>query len=262
MALYKQAAAFLRGYANLANEMREAGYSDAETQEIKAEVAHFESVRREVKLSSGDYIDLKVYEPAMRHLLDMYVQAEDSKVLSTFDDLTLIQLIVERGEAGLDELPHRLRQNQVSLAETIENNVRRLIVDEMAVNPKYYEQMSRLLEALILQRKQAAFDYRQYVEKIIALTRMVNQPETHAAYPARIHSRALRALYDNLDGAGDAREEKALALDRAIRNQKKDDWRGHTMKEREVLHAIRSALGDDMHLAPTLFEIVKAQRDY
>jgi type I restriction enzyme, R subunit len=28
------------------------------------------------------------------------------------------------------------------VAETIENNVRRLIIDEMAVNPKYYERMS------------------------------------------------------------------------------------------------------------------------
>ena len=34
-----------------------------------------------------------------------------------------------------------------SVAETIENNVRRLIIDEMAVNPKYYEKMSALLDA-------------------------------------------------------------------------------------------------------------------
>ena len=33
-------------------------------------VDHYEKVRSEVKLASGDYIDLKVYEPAMRHLLD------------------------------------------------------------------------------------------------------------------------------------------------------------------------------------------------
>jgi len=33
--------------------------------------------------------------------------------------------------------------------ENPENNVRRVIVDEMAVNPKYYETMSELLDALI-----------------------------------------------------------------------------------------------------------------
>ena len=42
------------------------------------------------------------------------------------------------------------------MAETIENNVRRLIIDEQPINPKYYEKMSELLDALIEQRKQEA----------------------------------------------------------------------------------------------------------
>src|SRR5205823_4046601 len=86
VALYKLAALFLRAYANLANEMLEAGYSDSEAQEVKGEVSHYEKVREEVKLASGDYIDMKMYEPAMRHLLDTYIRAEDSEKLSGFDD--------------------------------------------------------------------------------------------------------------------------------------------------------------------------------
>ena len=35
----------MRAYANLANEMEEAGYSAAEIDELKAEVKHFENVR-------------------------------------------------------------------------------------------------------------------------------------------------------------------------------------------------------------------------
>jgi type I restriction enzyme, R subunit len=66
--------------------------------QIKAEVDHYEKVREEVKLASGDYIDMKMYEPAMRHLLDTYIRAEESEKLSAFDDMTLVQLIVERGE--------------------------------------------------------------------------------------------------------------------------------------------------------------------
>lgn len=38
------------------------------------------------------YIDLKIYEPAMRHLLDAYLRAEESEKASAFDDMTLIQL--------------------------------------------------------------------------------------------------------------------------------------------------------------------------
>ena len=50
VALYKMAAAFLRAYANLANEMREAGYSNAEIEEIKAEVDHYEKSARRSSL--------------------------------------------------------------------------------------------------------------------------------------------------------------------------------------------------------------------
>src|SRR5205085_8212117 len=115
-------------YANLANEMPEAGYTAQEIELIKQEVNYYEKVRAEVKLASGDYIDLKMYEPAMRHLIDTYIRAEESKKLSAFDDLTLVQLIVERGEAAVDRLPKSIRENTEAMAETIENNVRRLII--------------------------------------------------------------------------------------------------------------------------------------
>ena len=278
VSLYKLAAAFLRAYANLANEMREAGYSEAELREIKAEVDHYEKVRQEVKLASGDYIDMKMYEPAMRHLLDTYIRAEQSEPLSEFDDLTLIHLIVERGDEAVNGLPEGIRRNPKAVAETIENNVRRLIIDETSVNPKYYEKMSKLLDALIRRRKQEAMDYKEYLAKIVELTRKVSRPETESSYPAGIDTAALRSLFDNLEevqvsavgnppdryGAEPAMEirvAKALAIDRAIRSVKKADWRGNRFKEREVRNAIRSELDDDVSVGE-IFEIVKAQSDY
>ena len=269
VALYKLVGGFLRAYANLANEMREAGYTEAETQAIKAEVDHYEKVREEVKLASGDYVDMKMYEPAMRHLLDTYIRAEESEMLSTFDDLTLVQLIVNRGEEAVEALPEGLRKNQEAMAETIENNVRRLIIDEIAVNPKYYEKMSALLDALIAQRRQEALDYKVYLTRIVELTRKVSRSEEAVStYPSSINSGALRALYDNLEGvavaetATDGREGQALVLDRAIRGIKKADWRGNRFKEREVRNAVKAELGDNDALVDTVFKIVKAQRDY
>ena len=243
---------------------------------------HFEKVRQEVKLASGDYIDLKLYEPAMRHLLDTYIRADDSESLSEFDDLTLVELIVERGKDGLESaLPSRIRRDPEAMAETIENNVRRIVIDEMAVNPKYYERMSKLLDALILQRKQESLDYKEYLDRIITLAKRIKRPESGSTYPPSINTAALRALFDNLDTepasktreppppryagkptAADAREEKALALDRAIRRVKRADWRGNVFKEREVRNAVRSVLAGDDEFVDAMFEIVKSQPDY
>jgi type I restriction enzyme R subunit len=279
VALYKLVAAYLRAYANLANEMREAGYSDAEVETIKGEVDDYEKVRQEVKLASGDYVDMKMFEPAMRHLLDTYIRAEESEKVSAFDELTLVELIVEGGEGAVEALPSGLRKDRDAMAETIENNVRRLIIDEMAVNPKYYEKMSELLDALIEQRRRAALDYQAYLRRIVELTRQVSKPESRTAYPAAINTGALRALYDNLeepmasavreppphygdDDVPAAREERALAVDRGIGAVKKADWRGNRFKEREVLNAIQAELGEDEALVGRIFEIVKAQREY
>jgi type I restriction enzyme R subunit len=214
----------------------------------------------------------------MRHLLDTYIRAEESEKLSAFDDLTLVQLIVERGEAAVDSLPEGIRKDREAMAETIENNVRRLIIDEMAVNPKYYEKMSELLDSLIEQRRREALDYRAYLGRIVELTRQVSKPESQTPYPAAINTGALRALYDNLevdvtpvgepsthyrfDRASGARETLAVTLDQAIRAVKKADWRGNRFKEREVRNAIRDKLGEDDERIEQIFEIVKAQREY
>ncbi len=258
VALYKLVASLVRAYANLANEMAEAGYSNTEAAEVKAEVAHFEKVREEVKLASGDYIDMKLYEPAMRHLLDTYIRAEESDKVSAFDDMTLVQLIVESGEDAVASLPEGLRSNAEAMAETIENNVRRLIIDEMAVNPKYYEKMSELLDALILERKQEALKYRAYLAKVVELTKKVSKPESQSSYPASINSAARRALFDNLD----KNESLAVAVDTAIRDVKKDDWRGMKAKRIEVKNAIKSVLGEDDGLVDAIYKIADSQRDY
>jgi len=170
--------------------------------------------------------------------------------------MTLVQLVVERGENAVDALPAGIRQNPEAMAETIENNVRRLIIDEMAVNPKYYEKMSELLDALILQRKKEALDYKVYLARIVELTKRVSKPESQSSYPATINSPARRALYDNLD----QNEQLAVQIDTAIRAVKKADFRGNRFKEREVRNAIKSVLGDHDDRAGRIFNIVAEPR--
>ncbi|MEI8173538.1 MAG: HsdR family type I site-specific deoxyribonuclease [Deltaproteobacteria bacterium] len=258
LTLYTLTASLLRAYANIADEMEEAGYTAAEIASFKAEVDHFDNVRNEVKLASGDYIDLKMYEPAMRHLIDTYIRAEESEKISAFDDLSLVELIVERGVDVVQELPKGIRDNREAVAETIENNVRKLIIDEQPINPKYYEKMSELLDALIEQRKKEALDYQVYLAMIVELTRKAKNPATGYVYPTAMDTGAKRALYDNLD----KNESLALAVDHAINENRQDDWRSNPFKVKKVKLAIKSVLQDDEELTDKTLELVKNQHEY
>ncbi len=238
LSLYKLVAALVRAYANLAGEMAEAGFTASEAEAIKKEVTFYENLRNEVKLHSGDAIDLKQYEPAMRHLIDTYIRAEESEKVSAFDDLSLVQLIVERGADAVNSLPEGIRRNKEAMAETIENNVRRLIIDEQPINPKYYEKMSQLLDALIKQRRQEAMDYQKYLQKIVELTKKVTNPEAGGTYPSTMNSRGKRALYDNLG----KNETLAIVVDEAVRSSRQDNWRSNPFKVKKVRNAIKAAL--------------------
>ena len=257
IALYKHTAALIRAYADIANEMGKAGYTPEEIEHIKRDVKYYEAVRAEIKLASGDYIDLKAYEPAMRHLIDTYIGAEESKTISAFDDMTLIDLIVERGADAVNALPKGITSNKEATAETIENNIRRLIIEVMPTNPKYYEKMSTLLDELIKERKEEAKSYAEYLAKIVELSINVKNPADSATYPKRLNSNAKRALYDNLSHD----EELTIALDAEISHTKKDGWRGNLIKEREVKYAIRKHIEDEAEV-DRVFGLVKNQREY
>ena len=244
--LYKITAAFVRAYANLANEMTEAGYTQTEAQKIKEEVNHYDSVSREIKLASGDYVDLKAYEPDMRHLIDTYIRAEDSEILSTLGDIPLVELIVQNGAEALDQLPEGIRTNPAAMQATIENNLRRLIVDRSAVNPKYYEEISHLLDEIIRERRRGAMDYREYLSEIEGLSSQITEPESQAEYPPHINTGPLQAFFNNLDNLPeDRRESAARAIDAAIRENRQDDWRDNRFKRMRVRQAIARTIDEE-----------------
>lgn len=256
--LYKSVSHLVRAYADIANDMADAGYDKDQAKAIEKEVRHYEQVRTEVKLASGDYIDLKKYEPAMRVLIDRYISATESQKLSAFNDMTLVDLIVKKGEDALNELPDAIKQSQEAVAETIENNVRKLIIDEMPTNPKYYLRMSELLDELVKRRKQADVEYREYLKQIIELSKKVKDPMDESV-GVEINTPAKRAIYDNLGQD----VQKALLVHDAVINSRQADWRGNKLKERAIKIEIRKVLPDiteeDMK---NLIEIIKNQHEY
>ncbi|HAR48787.1 restriction endonuclease subunit R [Smithella sp. SCADC] len=261
VSLYKLTIALIRAYANIADEMKEAGYTDKETEQIKADIKHFENLRKEIQLASGDYIDLKQFEPAMRHLIDSYIGAEESRMLANFDDLSLVELLVEKGEDAIKGLPENIKRNKTAMAETIENNLRKVIIEESPTNPMYYEKMSVLLNELIKMRKEETLEYEKYLQKIIELSCKVKKPNTATEYPSSLNTKAKRALFDNLGN----NEALANELDEKIMKTKKDSWRDNIQKTKAVKYVIEEALNRHRVEHPTpeyVLNIVRNQREY
>jgi len=257
--LYKSVNSLVRAFALLANDMEAAGYSASEAQAIKEEVAHYAAVRDEVKLGAKENIDFKQFEAGMRFLLDTYIQAGSSEVVAQFEEQGLIDLIVNRGADAIDALPDGIKKDPEAVAETIINNVRRVIIDERALNPKYYDKMSTLLDAIIEQRRQEALDYKRYLEELLAIATKIGKRESDTVYPTWAQNGAQKALVDF--GFDDS--ETARLIDQVVMDHKPHDWVGNRMKERKVANAIRAALPHDgFGRFDELFDLVKARDEY
>lgn len=256
--LYKAVAAVARAFANVANELDAAGYSDAEAADIKAEIAHYAAVRDEVKLGAGEDVDFKQYEAGMRFLLDTYIQAGASQVVSNFEDTGLIQLIVQLGAGALDKLPEGIKKSESAVAETIANNMRKVIIDERALNPKYYDKMSELLNALIEERRQGALDYQAYLARLLEAAKQLGTKDSDTKYPDWADNGAKKALVDFFEDQPDL----AMAVDRTVRESKPDSWVGSAIKERKVKNALRATVPADFKQLEELFDLVKARHEY
>ena len=64
------------------------------------------------------------------------------------------------------------------------------------MNPKYYDRMSELLDALIEEKRQGAIDYKDYLEKLIAQAQQPGNRDSDIIYPDWVDSGAKRALFD------------------------------------------------------------------
>jgi len=238
LTLYKLVSAYIRSYSEIANEMIEAGFTEEQNAKIKSEVAHFEALRSEVKLASGDAADLKLFEPGMRHLIDTYIKSDDSVKVSAFDDLTFVELFVTDPEKAIEALPIGLRENERASSLAIENNIRKVIVEETPVNPKYYEKMSELLEELVAQRRRDAIDYKKYLRQIAELAKQVKSPNL-VDYPASLNTPGKRALYDNFFPK---QEETTLLVDSTLHENAQDGWRSNRAKKRMLGNSVADAL--------------------
>jgi len=214
-------------------------------------------LREEIRMASGEKLDLKTYEADMRHLIDTYIQADDSRRIDPFGNQSLLDIMIKSGIVeAIKKLPEGIRKKKEAVAETIENNVRVKIIKDHLIDPAYFDEMSKLLSEIIRERKANAVSYEEYLKKIAEVVKRVKNPVIDDL-PSDIKTNAQRALYNNLG----KNEELAVLVDSSVKYSMYPDWLGNPPAQNLIKQAIYKVLKDKSEVE-RIFQIVKKQNEY
>jgi type I restriction enzyme R subunit len=276
---YKSVSTFVRAYADLAQNLSEAGYSSVDAQALQMEANFYAEVREAIKMHSGEEFDIKPYEADMRHLINTYIQADSAHMLGDLETLSLTDLIIKTGihDAIAQKLNAKKNMSRKSIAEGIINNVRKTIIRDRLTDPRFYDEMSKLLDDLIKQKRDDTEAYEEFLRNAEILVKKL--PQGSLVPDLLRGNREAASLYNNLadvvepevDGNviaetkatyGNGRLILALKLDALIKAEAPAGWKGDEVKERVVQNLIHKALGKSREVTLAVFELVKNQQGY
>ena len=211
----------------------------------------------------------------MRHLINNYIQADPADPLGAVNNYSLVELIIQTGihDAIAKKLNKKGKLSKNAVAEGIINNVRKTIIRDQLTDPKFYKEMSKLLDDLIKQNRDDTESYEEFLRKAEALVKQMAGKSTAGAYPSVLNGHALAVvLFNNLASipvssfycSEDAEEKADLALEieRAMREKAPAGWKGDDAREKQVLNALFPLLGRDREATRAIFEIIKNQPGY
>ncbi len=275
ISFYKSVATFVRAYADIAQNLTEAGYSDAEAAALQKDVLFYSDTRSAIKKHSGEELDIKPYEADMRHLLNTYVQAEPAADMGNLNSLSMTEMIVETGihDAIARKLNEKGKLSRNAIAEGIINNVRKTIIRDQLTDPRFYAQMSKLLDDLIKQSRADAAAYELFLKNAEELVKRMSKKDATAGVPAVLHGKAEAiVLFNNLPSIpattfhcptdDDGKANLALELNQAMRENAPAGWKGDDTREKQVLNALFPLMSRDRDATQAIFDIIKNQPGY
>lgn len=232
---YKLSDAYLRAVVTM-GPLLETKFSEKDAASIREESQFYNKASQEVKLTCGDYVDLKTIEPGMRRLIDLYVQAGESTTVAGFEDLSLIDLLMRHSD-NIDAAPDAVKAIIGNgKASVMACNVRALIVKSQTLNPTLFTQMSELLEKILNDLKNNAIDYKAFLKKIAALASQIKTPTLRQGFPSAINTRGLQDFYALFRN----NEEHAVLMNQTIISKLQPDWRTMALRRRKIVIEVSS----------------------
>lgn len=275
ISFYKSVVTFLRAYATIASNLQSAGYAAADITALEQETKFYTDIRNAIKQHSGEELDIKPYEADMRHLINTYIQAEPAEAIGNLSNLSLTEAIIKTGihNTIAQKINRKGNLSNNAIADTIINNLRKTIIRNQLTDPRFYAEMSKLLDDLIQQKRNDTQSYAQFLKNAEALAQQLGHKQPTADIPAALSGKPEAiVLFNNLATltattfqCPEDPEEKAaivLALDQAMRDSAPAGWKGDETREKIVQNAIFPIMSKDRAATQAIFEIIKNQSGY
>lgn len=282
ISFYKSVVTFVRAFSAVSNFLTEARYSDADIVAINYEVENYSEIRSSIKKYSGEELDIKPFEADMRHLMNTYIKADPADPLGDIDKYSLVEMIIQTGinDAIAKKLNEKGKLSRNSVAEGIINNVRQTIIRDQLTDPRFYKEMSKLLDDLIQQKREDSEEYEKFLKKAEELVRKMSKGQNTSTVPSKLHGKTEAIIiYNNLPDIlsqaaspliaaepeaeyGDKLIHLVLEIDRAMRELAPAGWRVDDTREKQVLNALFPTMQRDRNVTISLFELLKNMKGY
>jgi len=278
ISFYKAVSNFVRAYGSIAGDLERAGYSILEINKIKNDIIFFSDLRSAIKKHSGEELDVKPFEADMRHLINTYVHAESASSLGNLQNLSLTELIIQTGindviARNINE-KNKLPTNVI--AETIINNIRQTIVREQLTDPRFYKEISKLLEDLIKKEREDSVSYEKFLINAEEIIKKIGNKDFQHDVPKVLNGNKNAAvIYRNLSDLiieninifnnsnenhlkkNDILAKLSIDIDVVMREQAPSGWRGDDAREAQVLNFLFPLLNRNRADTHRVFEFLK-----
>jgi type I restriction enzyme R subunit len=257
--------------------LADARYSAADIERLEKDVEFYNEIRSAMKKHSGEELDIKPFEADMRHLINTYIHADPAAELGNLSSLSLTELIIETGihDAIAKNLNAKGKLSRNSIAEGIINNVRKTIIRDQLTDPRFYEEISKLLDDLIKQKREETISYEEFLKRMEALAKKLAKGYTSSDIPDALQgNQSAIAVYNNLPDIlasepntneiqqtsaayGDKRLQLTLKIDRVMREEAPAAWKGDPARESQVLNALYPVMEKSKAATKALFDLIK-----
>ena len=209
-AFYKVVQNLVSAYANIADYIIRAGYSEAEAESIQ-KVCEARSLYGRVKQAAEEDFDPKEKDPQMRQLLDRFIRADEAEsIIPATADFSFLDLLTQ--DSDTDEAADKATTEAGSAkaaAEKIKAKARAVINDWHSKDKAQSESFAERLQAIIDEMKKTTLETTEAIKKLIELLKSMKEGNK---MPEGIKTKFASALYNNRkDWTTETDEAKVIA---------------------------------------------------